>query len=82
MSSKKFFKFAAYLQIIGIILVVLGHSFHEYPDGAHGGKFILNAMLHSFRMPLFMFVSGFLMEFTTSISKKHGEASCQTRLRD
>lgn len=33
---KQFIKFIAYLQVLGIILVVLGHSFHEYPDGAGG----------------------------------------------
>lgn len=34
---KQFLKFIAYLQVIGIVLVVLGPSFHEYPDGK-GGK--------------------------------------------
>lgn len=60
-----FLKYIAYLQVIGIVLVVLGHSFHEYPDG-HGGMSILfYRILHSFRMPVFMFVSGFLMIYTT-----------------
>ncbi|MCM1356153.1 MAG: acyltransferase [Staphylococcus sp.] len=58
-------KFIAYLQIIGIVLVVVGHSFHEYPDGEMGHTMLLYRMLYSFRMPLFMFVSGFLMVFTT-----------------
>ena len=62
----KYFLFIAYLQIIGIVLVVLGHSFHEYPDGHHGDTMLMYKMLHSFRMPLFIFVSGFLMAFTTS----------------
>lgn len=58
-------KFISYLQIIGIILVVVGHSFHEYPDGNHGMDMLLYRMMHSFRMPLFMFTSGFLLIFTT-----------------
>lgn len=64
---KQFIKFIAYLQVIGIILVVLGHSFHEYPDGEMGKTMLLYRMLYSFRMPLFMFVSGFLMVFTTRL---------------
>lgn len=58
-------RFISYLQIIGIILVVLGHSMHEYP-GLKDGKLPTGFfMMYSFRMPLFMFVSGFLMIFTT-----------------
>lgn len=62
---KQYIKYIAYLQVIGIILVVLGHSFHEYPDGCHGDTLLLKRMIYSFHMPLFMFVSGFLMIFTT-----------------
>lgn len=69
---KQFIKFIAYLQVLGIILVVLGHSFHEYPDGAGGKTLLLYRMLHSFRMPLFMFVSGFLMVYTTRIRSASG----------
>lgn len=64
---KQFIRFIAYLQVIGIVLVVLGHSFHEYPDGEMGKSMLLYRMLYSFRMPLFMFVSGFLMVFTTRL---------------
>lgn len=64
---RQFIKFIAYLQIIGIVLVVVGHSFHEYPDGEGGGTLLFYRMLYSFRMPLFMFVSGFLMVFTTRL---------------
>lgn len=60
-------KFIAYLQIIGIILVVLGHSFHEYPDGQLGYTMLLYRMMYSFRMPVFMFTSGFLMAYTAFI---------------
>lgn len=65
MRKEGFLKYIAYLQIIGIVLVVLGHSFHEYPDGDEGRTMLLYRMLHSFRMPVFMFVSGFLMIYTT-----------------
>lgn len=63
--SNTFLKFAAYLQIIGIVFVVLGHSFFLYPDGNHGMNTLLYRMMYNFRMPLFMFVSGFLMVYTT-----------------
>lgn len=61
---RQYIKFISYLQIIGIILVVLGHSFHEYPEG-HGYNTLLYRMIYSFHMPLFMFVSGFLLVFST-----------------
>lgn len=65
--KQPFLKFIAYLQVIGIILVVLGHSFHEYPDGNMGRSLLMYRMMYSFRMPLFMFVSGFLMVYTTKL---------------
>ncbi len=58
-------KFVAYMQVIGIILVVVGHSLHEYPDGANGCLTLAYRMIYSFHMPLFIFVSGFLLYFTT-----------------
>ncbi|MBD5317368.1 MAG: acyltransferase [Bacteroides sp.] len=63
--EKRFFLFAAYLQIIGIVLVVFGHSFHLYPGGT--SEMLFYRMMYSFRMPVFMFTSGFLMAFTTSL---------------
>ena len=62
--KKPFLKFIAYLQITGIILVVLGHSFHQYPDGNYGKSLLVYRMMYNFRMPLFMFVSGFLLVYT------------------
>ncbi|MDE5806492.1 MAG: acyltransferase [Muribaculaceae bacterium] len=66
----RYFLFIAYLQIIGIVLVVMGHSFHEYPDGQFGKTMLWYQMLYTVRMPLFMFVSGFLMDFTTSARER------------
>lgn len=63
-NPKKFIKFIAYLQVIGIVLVVLGHSFHLY-NGGNTESTLLWRLLHSFRMPLFIFVSGYLMAYTT-----------------
>lgn len=62
--QRTFIKFIAYLQVIGIILVVFGHSFHMYPDNAHGTSLLIYRLCYNFRMPLFMFVSGFLMMYT------------------
>lgn len=63
-----YIKFIAYLQIIGIILVVAGHSLHEYPDGVHGWSTPFYRAFMTFRMPLFMFVSGLLMVYTTRVA--------------
>lgn len=46
-----------FLQIYGIFLVVLGHSPTNY---------YLNKWIYSFHMPLFMFISGYLLIYTTS----------------
>ncbi len=68
--EKIYIKYIAYLQIIGIILVVFGHSFHEYPDGYNGFSLPIYKMMVNFRMPLFLFVSGFLMVYTTFMNQK------------
>ncbi len=72
--TKPFIKYIAYAQVIGIILVVFGHSFHEYPGG--GTEMLIYRMMYSFRMPLFMFVSGFLMVYTTQINNKTNVTYC------
>ena len=65
-SGGSFLKFIAYMQVIGIILVVLGHSFHECANQGH--DMLIYRMIYSFHMPLFMFVSGFLLEYTCRAS--------------
>lgn len=59
-------KFISYIQLIGIVLVVLGHSLHMYPVN-YGMGTLLYRMIYSFHMPLFFFVSGFLMIYTIQI---------------
>lgn len=66
--SGGYVKFIAYLQVIGIILVVAGHSLHEYPDGVNGQSTLFYRAFLTFRMPLFMFVSGFLMVYATKVT--------------
>lgn len=68
MRQNAYIRFIAYLQVIGIVLVVLGHSLHEYPDGDFGGTTLLYRIFMYVRMPLFMFVSGFLMVYTTGVA--------------
>lgn len=64
MSRDNSLRFISYLQTIGIILVVAGHSLHLYPDGNHGMSTTGYKAIYSFHMPLFMFVSGFLLLYT------------------
>lgn len=64
---KEFLRFIAYIQVICIILVVFGHSFHEH-DAHHGTDMLVYRMMYSFRMPAFAFVSGFLMIHTAGLS--------------
>lgn len=70
-AKRNYLMFIAYLQIIGILLVVWGHSMHQYPDGVCGSSTLLYRMPYSFRMPLFIFVSGFLMVYTTVMRGGH-----------
>lgn len=49
----------AFLQVFGILLVVLGHSTNN------GGIPFLSKWIYSFHMPLFIFISGFLFYLTT-----------------
>ncbi len=48
----------SFLQAFGILLVVLGHSCHFAPDDPFWYTWI-----YSFHMPLFMFISGFLLQY-------------------
>ena len=54
--------------------MVFGHSFHEYPSEKYGTDLLVYRMMYSFRMPLFMFVSGYLMVFTTMMRPGPGKS--------
>lgn len=49
----------SFLQTFGIILVVLGHT------EKNGTSFFIRDLIYSFHMPLFIFISGYLLKFTT-----------------
>lgn len=67
-------KFISLLQTIAIILVVVGHSLHEYPVN-HGEGTLVYRMIYAFHMPLFVFISGFLFSYSLSRSgvKPYGQ---------
>lgn len=46
-----------FLQCFGILLVVLGHSGENIP--------YLSKWIYSFHMPLFIFISGYLLDYTS-----------------
>lgn len=50
-----------FMQTWGIILVVAGHSFYQTQDNSR-----IIDWIYSFHMPLFMFVSGYLLRYTTT----------------
>ncbi len=60
-AESEFLLWIAYLQIISIFLVVVGHSLHSHPFFS---ELWLNRALFSFRMPTFMFASGYLLVYT------------------
>lgn len=47
----------SFLQIFGILLVVIGHSLYQHEDC------FLHEWIYSFHMPLFMFISGYLFKY-------------------
>ena len=51
-----------FMQTFGILLVVLGHSFYQTKDGN-----VVVEWIYSFHMPLFMFVSGYLLDYTSRL---------------
>lgn len=51
-----------FMQTFGILLVVLGHSFYQTQDN---NRFV--DWIYSFHMPLFFFVSGYLLKYTTRL---------------
>lgn len=51
--------YISFLQAFGIILVVVGHAF---PADGHGS--ILYRWIYSFHMPLWVFLSGYLLRYT------------------
>lgn len=49
-----------FLQTLGIILVVVGHAFFNR------GEDIVCQWIYTFHMPLFFFISGYLLEYTSA----------------
>lgn len=55
MNTQKNNTLISFLQAFGIVLVVVGHSFYGNPTA------FFNRWIYTFHMPLFMFISGFLL---------------------
>lgn len=62
----------SFLQAYGIILVVLGHSFVGY-----GENHPIAVWIYNFHMPLFFFISGYLLYYSPLI---HGRQLGQTKM--
>ncbi len=60
------------LQVWGILLVVLGHSFYYHKENNPVFDWI-----YTFHMPLFMFISGYLLKYGT---RKHNKRLSETQL--
>lgn len=54
----------SFLQAFGIILVVIGHAFNGHEGLA------LHRWIYSFHMPLFMFISGYLLKYSNEQKQK------------
>lgn len=53
----------SFLQTFGIILVVLGHAGNNNHEVKNGYEYLYR-WIYSFHMPLFVFISGYLLKFT------------------
>lgn len=67
-STNKHFDFIDWVYFLGIILVVFGHS-HPLGAGWEYWYRMANGWIYSFHMPLFFFISGFLLVHTKSIDR-------------
>lgn len=65
-------KLISFLQAYGIILVVVGHSFVGY-----SANHPIAVWIYNFHMPLFFFISGYLLYYSPLI---HGKELGQTRM--
>lgn len=54
----------SFLQVFAIILVVIGHSFYHHEDN------LVYEWIYSFHMPLFFFISGYLLQYSVKRSGK------------
>lgn len=61
-------RFVSFLQIVGVMVVLLGHSLHEYPTDCR--EFWLFKLIYTVNMPLFVFISGYL--FTATAARRVG----------
>lgn len=59
-------KFLSLIQVIAIIMVVLYHSFQQWPGGGYGFDLWGMRLMASLHVPAFMFVSGLLLELGLS----------------
>lgn len=67
--NRKRFKYIDVLYVIGILLVVWGHS-HPIDSSWYGTWYShLNAFVYTFHMPMFFFIGGYLMVYSNSIDR-------------
>ena len=68
-SDDKRFRYIDVLYVIGIVLVVWGHS-HPIDESWHGTWYShLNGFIYTFHMPLFFFIGGYLMVYSRSVER-------------
>lgn len=68
-SEDKRFNYIDILYLIGILLVVWGHS-HPIDASWYGTWYSdLNAFIYTFHMPMFFFIGGYLMVYSKSVVK-------------
>lgn len=68
-NDEKRIRYIDVLYVIGILLVVWGHS-HPIDESWHGTWYShLNGFIYTFHMPLFFFIGGYLMVGSKSVEK-------------
>ncbi|WP_300629106.1 acyltransferase [uncultured Thomasclavelia sp.] len=68
--SKKYLNYICFLQVIGPIFVILGHSLNGFDNYDGLWRVFSKNWIYIFHMPLFFFISGYLLSYNGWLGKK------------
>lgn len=67
---KKYINYICFLQVVGPIFVILGHSLNGFDNYSGLWRIFSKDWIYLFHMPLFFFVSGYLLSYNNWLGEK------------